>query len=148
MKRRNNNKKLKIIVGIILFLIVLITTYIVLVITDILPNPLLDTSDLVCERKNDFGNVVEKRQYVFNFDNVAKLNSYQEIFNLVFHDYESAKEYYNSNKLSEKNIEFIEEEKTVKIIYNVNIEDVNHLKNKLKEDIKKMYTTTYNCECR
>lgn len=145
MKRRNNNKKLKIIIGIIVFILALIATYIILIIKDILPNPLLDTSDLVCERINDFG---EEEEYIFKFNNRAKVISYQRNTNIKFNDYDFAKEYYDEIKYKE-NIKFNEEEYSISTNFTFKIEENNvQLYNKTKEEVNELYTSYYNFDCK
>lgn len=149
MKRRNNNKKLKIIIGIIVFILALIATYIILIIKDILPNPLLDTSDLVCVKELELGSLNVQENVVFEFNNRAEAINYQMFTYNTYYDYESAKIVYDENKYREEyDLELIESENKIKITYNVDINNDKQLKNKQKTQLVDLYTIKYGYSCK
>lgn len=142
--RRRNKKKRMIILSIILFILALIATYIILVIKDILSNPLLDTRDLVCVRKDNYGDDVE---YIFKFNKDAIVTSYKEIHNSILLTKEEAKEFFNLKKQNGENVEFIESENKVKSIYEFYVEENYKYYGMTKKQIKEEKITKYGWKC-
>ena len=93
-----------IIFGILSVIIILIVIYMVLIIIGILPNPFLDTSDLVCTFEHP-GSVCTE-EVIFKFDNRAILKEYEENQINHYRTVEDSKIMYDSliesiNKLEE-----------------------------------------------
>lgn len=87
------NKRSKII-GIIISFIIMVVTYVCLIIFEILPNPFLDTTDLICSKVVDTGDFKIIDERIITFDKKA-----------------------NIKLITEKNITEYPNEETAKIAY-------------------------------
>lgn len=54
-------KGIKILIGIIVSVVILVIVYAVLVIAKVLPNPFLDTKDLMCNRNSDCDGICDRK---------------------------------------------------------------------------------------
>ena len=141
-------KKMKLILSIILIVVVLVVSYIILIIKGILPNPFLDTSELVCVRtSNASGNSLETELVTISFDKSAKIKILKEELLIEFDIVEEAQEYYDEfiMYLGEDTL-FLEGNK-VSSYSIVKIDKDNNYFDKTKEEMKKIYIKEYQYEC-
>lgn len=142
-------RNIKVLIVITISLAILILIYIGLVIKEILPNPFLDTSDLVCTRAIEFETYTEESVIIFVFDKKAKLKKYEITENMVYPTLEEAKEYYEYTKPYVNFLELIEEENKVKYFSSIkqNKDDSFHF-SKTKKELKEEYekNDSYICE--
>ena len=141
-------KGIKVSIGALVLVVVLVLVYIVLIIKGILPNPFLDTSDLVCTRTIEFETYSEEEKVVFKFDKWANLEKYEMSLNVIYPTFEEAKEYYEHNKQYVESLKFIEEEN--KIVFSNDIfknkDDEYHF-NKTKQELKEEYEKNHSYKC-
>ena len=141
-------KGIKILIGIIIFVILLVVTYIVLVVKEILPNPLLDTRDLYCYKDSSNFTIDDKieEKKIFKFDSKAIIISYEEKTIYTFASEEYAKEQY----------EYAKEQKTDNADLNKNVLTISRTflmkenegyYGKTKEEIKKIYGDEFSYDC-
>lgn len=127
---KEKNTKIYLIIGIIISLLILV--YIALVIFNILPNPFLDTKDLVCIRYESAAEVYYEEENIitFKFDKWAKVKSYVD-------------------ELTTKRPDLIikQEGKNVISISNYNVEFGKGYYNYTKKQLKEMYEKEFNFVC-
>lgn len=129
-----------------MFLISIVVIYVVLVISKVLPNPLLDTKDLVCSRENDYVDFVLEEKVIIRFDSKAKIKEYelQDVFK--FDSSIAAKDYYELLNLDANNLELDKKNVIQKSVYS--IKENMEYKGKTKEEIKKIYVEELFYTCR
>lgn len=141
--------KKKLIIGIIISLGLLLTTYIILIIKQIIPNPFLDTSDLVCIRddSNATIDIKEENVYIFSFDKNAIIKSYKVQYIYILDTEKEAKKYYEYLKETDTPNLKIEDNKVI-VFSNYKIEKNKGYYGRSKEQIKKYYEKEFLYECK
>lgn len=142
---KNKNKSLKIVLGIIITLIVLVIGFIILIVTEVIPNPFLDTKDLVCERgyaldENSY--FIEKKFFKFNFKAYVKYIKQENI--TKYFDEELAKKYYDEIiKYTEKDKIKLNGNEIISVI-----NEKNSYSDKTKQEIKEYFEHELAYECK
>jgi len=130
-------KSMKILLGILIPIVVLIIIYIILIITKVVPNPFLDTSDLVCSRENDYFDFILEEKVIIKFDNKANIKEYEVYEIFKFNSLEAANDYYELLSSDTNNLEIDEKNVIKKSVYN--IEEYKEYSGKTKEEMKNIY---------
>lgn len=147
---KNKNKSLKIVLGIIITLIVLVIGFIILIVTEVIPNPFLDTKDLVCEITigDPTAGPQAKTIFIFKFDKQAIITSYNEKAVQYFLSNDEAKNEYNNIKSNNEsaNIELNENSIIYSIDYSLEVDKGYY--GKSKKEIKKIFIDEYSYECK
>jgi len=143
---KKKNKGLKIFLGILTTLILLIVVFIVLIIKEIIPNPFLDTKDLVCEgriKTEDY-----EKKIVYKFDKKTIVEKYVEIIAIKLDSTEETKEKYNElSKTPDIDIKLDLENNSIVASKEYNIELNNGYYGKTKKEIVDIYVNQYNYIC-
>ena len=120
-------------------IVLILITLLILMITNVIPNPFLDTSDLVCVRKNyNYDEIV-----TFKFDRLGKSVFSNKVDHLYFDTNEEADEYYNEFSVDNSNL--VKENDTTIIVNTPKDNEKEHYK-KSRRKIKKLYTE-YGFKC-
>lgn len=136
----------KVIKGILISVIVLIIIYIILVLTKVLPNPFLDTKDLVCKKINDQISFTYEEIVIIKFNNDATVREVEQKEIYVFLDEQEAKDYYEQES-DNKNFNFEIEGNKVTISNTLTSENKIDYSVVTKKEIKKRYIEEYSYEC-
>ncbi len=137
------NKRLTIILSIsgLLFLLI---TLIVLILLGVIPNPFLDTSDLVCKREHYYPELgvtsIEERLYSFN--NKAREEKVIERYINKYETVEIAKEEYNKLLEIGENTKKLEGNMIIDEIEITNMDSIA-----TKKEIKSFYERQYDFVC-
>lgn len=131
-------KSIKIVLCIVVPLTVLITTYIILIVKGILPNPFLDTSDLVCSRESIFGLLTYKEEVIIKFDKFQRVNQHISIDSFIYETLEDAQDAYNN--LDDKEVyKLNKEENSIEFEKTISITKDNSFYKKNKQQMKDFY---------
>lgn len=131
-------KNVKIILGVIAIFIVLIITYIILIANEILPNPFLDTSDLVCSRENNYGTLDYKEKIIIKFDKFQRVKQHVSINSFIYKTLEDAQDAYN-NLDNKEGYELNSEENSIETKKIISITKDNSFYKKNKNQMKNFY---------
>lgn len=143
------NKKFKIILTTVISILVLIIVYIILIIKGILPNPFLDTKDLVCTIFESYEDSEETFERIskFKFDNKAIIVSYEVEEISTYSSIESANK--NYEYINEEKYTYVEKkENVIHLISTYEIEENKGYYGKTKKEIKEMYEKNFLYECK
>lgn len=126
------SKSKKIVLGIITGIVLIVITLFILIITKTIPNPFLDTSDLLCKRENyNFDEVI-----TFKFNWLGKSIFTKKDIYLYFESKEEADEYYNNYAVEDSG--YIRENDNT-IIFNTPNEDEKENYKVSRKKLLKLY---------
>jgi len=131
-------KSIKIILSIVVLLTILIGTYIILIVKEILPNPFLDTSDLVCSRESNYGLLDYKEKIIIKFDKFQRVEQHVSINSFIYETLEDAQEAYNSLDNKEE-YKLNKEENSIEFQKTILITSDNSFYKKNKKQMKDFY---------
>lgn len=140
-------KGLKIVLITIISLIILLIGFIFLIIKGILPNPFLDTKDLVCKLENIPEYNGADVLLTFNFDKNTVFKGYSEEYIYKYETEEIATEIYEKLRQN-SNSEISIDGKTVKLSNYYKSEKDKGYYGKTKKQIKKIYVSELLYECK
>lgn len=129
----------KVIKGILISVIVLIIIYIILVLTKVLPNPFLDTKDLVCTRETKLPGYVEQEIVIIKFNKDATIKEYDEIYKIIYEDVKELNNY--KDYLTSINVDYRynEVEKSIETKELIKITQKNNYYKKTKKEMKNIF---------
>lgn len=110
-------KGIKLVLGFISLGAILVFVYVILIMKGILPNPFLDTKDLICNREYVYGDYFTIESVIFSFDSEAVVKTAQKVDKI--------------------------ENKTNRETINSNYSMLTEVENLTKEEIKKKYKEYY-----
>lgn len=129
-------KGLKILLGVLILLILLSIVYAILIVKQILPNPFLDTKDLICSRENKFPGYIESEIIIMEFNKDATIKNYKEIYKITYEDIEELKLYKESFDSLNKEYQYDENDKSISTEDFVQVDDINGYYKKTKKEMK------------
>ena len=129
-------KGIKILIGVIILLVILVICYIALVITKVLPNPFLDTKDLMCSRETQLPGYVESEIIVMEFNKDATIKTYKEMYKITFENVEELKSYKKYLDSVNKKYKYDETDKSIAIEDIMKINKENGYYKKTKKEMK------------
>lgn len=131
-------KGIKILISISVLIVLLMVTYIILIIKQVVPNPLLDTSDLVCSRETKLPGYTEAEIIVVEFNTDATIKSYKEIYKITYEDIEELKLYKKYMDSMNKEYKYDENNKTILNEKFIKVNKNNGYYKKTKKEMKNM----------
>lgn len=137
--------KKKIII-ILISIILLIGVYTTLVLIKVLPNPFLDTKDLVCKKINDQISFTYEEIAIIKFNKFAKVKEVEQKEIYVFLDEQEAKDYYEQES-GNPSFNYEIDKNKVTISNTLTSADGIDYSVVTKKDIKKRYIEEYAYEC-
>lgn len=84
--------KIKILFPVLLIIII----FVILIVVGIIPNPFLDTKDLVCTRESDFVTRTRTEKITISFNSRGNIEKIVEEYIRKYQSNEEAKQFYNS----------------------------------------------------
>ena len=140
---------IKILLGVLVPIIIILTVYLILIIKQILPNPFLDTKDLVCIRDSSNPTIQDKieEEKIFKFDNKAIITSYDEKMIYTFWLESTAKREYEYAKKVKTNKVTLDNN-VLTILRTYIMKENEGYYGKTKKEIRKIYEEDlgYDCE--
>ena len=108
-------------------------------INGVVPNPFLDTSDLVCSRETKLPIYVEQEIIIVKFNKDATIKEYDEIYKIIYDDEEELNNY--KDYLTSINVDYRynESEKSIETKELIKITKENNYYNKTKKEIKNIF---------
>ena len=131
-------KGAKILIGVIILVVILIIVYAALVITRVLPNPFLDTKDLICSREIQFPGYVESEIIIIKFNKDATIKNYKEIYKITYENERELKSYKEYMDSIGKEYQYDENNKTISIEDFIKVNKNNGYYKKTKKEMKNM----------
>ena len=131
-------KSIKILIGVIVSVVILVIVYAVLVIAKVLPNPFLDTKDLMCSRETQLPGYIESEIIVIEFNKDATIKTYKEMYKITFENVEELKTYKEYLDSVNKKHKYDETDKSITIEDVTEINEENGYYKKTKKEMKNM----------
>lgn len=132
-------KRIKVLLIILGFIVLIIGILVILVLKKIIPNPFLDTSDLVCSKEDEQVVWVENQNTVISFDKWGYSKQLDEKTIYTFESEEVAKQYFNSAKESLSGGSVVLKLEKNNVIFNIGKRKMSEIEKKTKKDIKLKY---------
>ena len=142
-------REIKILLGILIPIIIIVITYVILMLNGIVPNPFLDTKDLVCSRLSSSTEFNTEEEIVtIHFDKKAIIKEVKTEYVMDFTTEQLAKEYYDKTIKYVDSAEINLNGKIVSFPTIIKIDESNTNYNKTKKEIEKLYeeVLVYDCE--
>ena len=131
-------KGIKILICVIISVAILVIIYAVLVIAKVLPNPFLDTKDLMCSRETELPGYIESEIIVIEFNKDATIKTYKEMYKITFENVEELKTYKEYLDSVNKKHKYDETDKSITIEDVTEINEENGYYKKTKKEMKNM----------